>query len=233
MIVGTMTALALAVAAFVGGHFLFAGTPLRKTFCDMVGGEARFRLVFSLFSAVTLIWLVLAYRGAPFHPLWADTALMRMVPVLVLPFATILLVAGLTTPNSTAVGGERAAELPDPVPGIMRVTRHPFLWGVALWALAHLAANGDLASVLLFGGMAVLAVGGMPSIDAKAQGRMGAAWGPIAMGSSIVPFAAILSGRAKFDFAGIGWARVAGGVALYVVLLLAHPWITGKPVFIH
>jgi len=231
MLLGTMTGLVLAVAAFVGGHFLFAGTPLRKAVADMVGGEARFRLVFSLYSAVTLIWTVLAYRSAPFQPLWADLKLLRAIPVLVLPFACILLVAGLSTPNSTAVGGERAAELPDPVPGIMRVTRHPFLWGVALWALGHLAANGDLAGALLFGGLAVLALGGMPSIDAKAQRRMGAAWGPIAMGSSALPFAAILSGRAKFDFAGIGWARVAGGIALYVALLLAHPWIAGKPAF--
>jgi uncharacterized membrane protein len=62
---------------------------------------------------------------------------------------------------------------------------------------------------------------------------MGAAWGPIAMGSSVLPFGAIISGRAKFDFAGIGWARIAGGIALYVVLLLAHPWIAGKSVFLY
>lgn len=232
MILGAMTGLVLALLAFVGGHFLFAGTPLRKAIADLVGGEARFRLVFSLFSAVTLIWVVMAYGQAPYRPLWNDTALLRLIPVLVLPFACILLVAGLTTPNSTAVGGERAADLPNPVPGIMRITRHPFLWGVALWALAHLAANGDLASVLLFGGMAGLALGGMPSIDAKAQRRLGAAWGPIAMGSSVLPFGAIVSGRAKFDFQGIGWARIAGGIALYVALLLAHPFIAGKPVFL-
>jgi uncharacterized membrane protein len=232
MILGTMTALTLALLAFVGGHFLLAGTRLRGLIAAMVGGEARFRLVFSLYSAVTMIWSVMAYSRAPFQPLWADLAFLRLFPVLVLPFACIFLVAGLSTPNATAVGGERAGELPDPVPGIMRVTRHPFLWGVALWALAHIPANGDLASVLLFGGMAVLAVGGMPSIDAKAQRRLGAAWGPIAMGSSILPFAAILAGRARFDFPGIGWARIMGGVALYVALLLAHPFMTGKPVFL-
>lgn len=231
MFLGSMTGLALALLAFVGGHFLFAGTPLRKGLVDMVGGEGRFRLVFSLFSAVTLIWVVLAYGRAPNQPLWADVGALRAIPVLVLPLACILLVAGLSTPNSTAVGGERAAELPDPVPGIMKITRHPFLWGVALWAVSHLAANGDLASVLLFGGMGALALGGMASIDAKAQRRMGSAWGPIAMRSSAIPFAAILSGRAKFDFAGIGWARVAGGLALYAALLLAHRWIAGKPVF--
>lgn len=35
--------------------------------------------------------------------------------------------------------------------GIVRITRHPFLWGVALWALVHFIVNGDLASVILSG----------------------------------------------------------------------------------
>lgn len=228
MIIGSTTALVLAVLAFVGGHFLLAGTPLRQVFVDMVGGEGRFRGVFSLYSAVTLIWVALAYGRAPYQPLWPDAAWLRLIPIVVLPFASILLIAGLSTPSPTAVGGERAAELPDPVPGIMKVTRHPFLWGVALWAVSHLLANGDTASLLLFGGMAVLALGGMASIDAKAARRMGPAWGPIVMRSSVIPFAAIAAGRAKLAFAEIGWARIAGGIALYLALLLAHPWIAGR-----
>ena len=228
--IGSLTGLFLALLAFVGGHFLFAGTPLRATMVDLVGGEGRFRGVFSLFSAVTLIWVILAYGAAPYHPLWPDARALRVIAVLLLPLSTILIVCGLSTPNATAVGGERVAEMPDPVPGIMKVTRHPFLWGVALWAVAHIPANGDAASVMLFAGMAILAFGGMKSIDAKAQRKLGSAWGPIAMRSSVVPFGAIVSGRNKVSWGEIGWTRLAGGVALYVVLLLAHPWITGKPV---
>lgn len=229
--VGGMTGLTLAVLAFVGGHILFAGTPLRATLVDLVGGEQRFRGVFSLYSAVTLIWVILAYAAAPYYPVWPDWRWTRYVPLVAMPFACILTVAGLTTPNVTAVAGERAAELPDPVPGIMKITRHPFLWGVALWALSHAVANGDQASLMLFGGMAVLALGGMPSLDAKTARRLGAAWGPIAMRSSIIPFAAILSGRTTLGVGEIGWARIAGGVALYCAFLLAHPWLAGKPIF--
>lgn len=228
--IGSLTGLFLALLAFVGGHFLFAGTPLRATMVDLVGGEARFRGVFSLFSAVTLIWVILAYGRAPLEPLWPDVPALRLVAILLMPIATILVVCGLSTPNATAVGGERAADMPDPVPGIMKVTRHPFLWGVTIWALAHLPANGDKASVMLFVAMAILAIGGMKSIDAKSQRRLGAAWGPIAMRSSLLPFGAIASGRAKLSLAEIGWMRIAGGVALYLLLLLAHPWIAGKPV---
>jgi uncharacterized membrane protein len=229
--VGSMTGMVLAVLAFVGGHILFAGTPLRATLVDLVGGEARFRGVFSLFSAVTLIWVILAYAAAPFYPVWPDARWTRWLPIIAMPFACILLVSGLSTPNVTAVAGERAADLPDPVPGIMKLTRHPFLWGVALWAVSHAIANGDMASLTLFGGMAVLAVGGMPSLDAKTARRLGAAWGPIAMRSSLVPFVAIISGRTSLRIGDIGWGRITAGIALYVLLAFAHPWITGKPAF--
>lgn len=228
---GSLSTLSLAVLAFVGGHILFAGTPLRTMLIDLVGGEARFRGVFSLYSGVTLLWTILAYAAAPVVPVWSDPLWTRMVPIAVMPIACILLVAGLSTPNPTAIGGERAAEARDPVPGIMKVTRHPFLWGVALWALSHAAANGDAASLTLFGGMAVLALGGMPSLDAKVARRLGAAWGPIAMRSSVVPFLAILRGQAKLRLGEIGWTRLLGGLALYALLILAHPWIAGKPVF--
>ena len=45
--------------------------------------------------------------------------------------------------------------------------------------------------------------------------------------TSVLPFAAILSGRTALDWKGIGWQRLLGGLALYAVLLFAHPWIAG------
>lgn len=228
---GSLATLSLAVCAFVGGHILFAGTPLRALLVELVGGEGRFRGVYSLFSAVTLLWVVTAYAAAPYVPLWPDAHWLRAFPVLTMPFACILIVGGLSTPNPTAVGGDRAAESSTPITGILRVTRHPFLWGVALWAVSHGIANGDAASLTLFGGMAALALGGMASIDAKVARRLGAAWGPIALSSSILPFAAILRGQNRMAWGEIGWQRLLGGLALYALLILVHPWLTGKPVF--
>jgi hypothetical protein len=46
--------------------------------------------------------------------------------------------------------------------------RHPMLTGVAVWALAHLLVNGDLASVVLFGGLGLWAVAEMGLINAAA-----------------------------------------------------------------
>ena len=72
--------------------------------------------------------------------------------------AFVLVVLGLRTPNPTAVGMEGlAARSPE---GIVRVTRHPLLIGIGLWALVHLVANGDVASFLFFGALAVTALAG-------------------------------------------------------------------------
>src|SRR3546814_13276269 len=84
-----------------------------------------------------------------------------------MPLACILLVAGLTSPNPTLVGGERFFDgAPEsPAVGILSVTRHPLLWGTGLWALSHLLANGDLRSGVIMVGIAVLTLGGMHHID--------------------------------------------------------------------
>jgi uncharacterized membrane protein len=63
-----------------------------------------------------------------------------------------------------------------PPEGIVRVTRHSFLIGVGLWAVVHLIANGDVASFIFFGALAVTALAGPVSIDAKRRRALGPAW---------------------------------------------------------
>ena len=101
------------------------------------------------------------------------------------------------------------------------------LWGIGLWAVAHLLANGDQASLLLFGGMAILAFGGMAHIDSRRRASLGSAWGPVELTTSVIPFLAAMQGRKRIDWAGIGLSRVAGGLGLYVALILTHGWATG------
>jgi uncharacterized membrane protein len=101
------------------------------------------------------------------------------------------------------------------------------MWGVALWAAAHIAANGDLASVLLFASLAALALLGTLLIDRKYAARRGADWERFAAATSNLPFAAIASGRQRFVFGEIGWWRVALTLAVYALLLALHPWLFG------
>ena len=80
--------------------------------------------------------------------------------------AFLFAVIGIMTPSPTTVGMESRLD-PETARGMVRITRHPFLWGVGLWAATHLVVNGDLASLILFGTFLVLAIGGTAAIDAK------------------------------------------------------------------
>ena len=129
----------------------------------------------------------------------------------------------------TSIGGENLLDDPHPVRGIATITRHPFLWGVALWGIAHIIANGDVASLILFGGFTVLALGGMAHIDYRRREGEHSGWGPVAMRTSAIPFLAAIEGRTKIDWAGIGVTRPLAGLAVYVVFLAAHGSLFGVP----
>ena len=214
---GTLGNLLSAMATFVIGHFVLASLPVRQALIARLG-ENGFRGLFSVFALATLTWVILAYNSAPFVELWAATAAFNVIPLAIMPFSCIFAVAGVSTRSVTMVGGEHAMNEPDPTPGIMTVTRHPFLWALALWSLSHLVTTGDASSVILFGGIAILTIGGMVHIYHRRAQLAHAAWGPIAMRTSLIPFAAAAAGRTKIDWPGIGVARIAGGIALYAVL---------------
>src|SRR5271157_4126809 len=111
--------------------------------------------------------------------------------------------------------------------GIVRVTRHPFLIGVGLWAVVHLIANGDLASFIFFGSLAVTALAGTVSIDAKRRRALGRAWQSFAAQTSIVPFAAIAAGRTRFKLDEIAAWQWAAAIITYVLFLGGHSHIFG------
>ncbi|MFZ4606675.1 MAG: NnrU family protein [Caulobacter sp.] len=223
-----MTALIAAAVFFVLLHLLVSGTALRGAIVTMIG-EAAFMGLFSLASVAGLVWLGWAYgqargTGPVFWDLGAGA---KHAAVALALLAMLLIVPGLTTPNPTSVKQEGALEKPNAVQGMLRITRHPFLWGVAIWALAHLLANGDLPSVILFGSMLALAVFGTASIDAKRKRALGARWDAFAGQTSGVPFAAILAGKQKLSLGEIGWWRLLLGVVVWAALLFGHPFLFG------
>jgi len=226
-----LLSLVIAGIAFCGSHVLLSSTRLRGALRDQLG-ERGFIAVYSLTSLVVFAWFVAAYATAPTIGLWPRQRWTALVPVSVMPLAAILLVAGYSTRNPTAVGMERSARADDPAPGILSVTRHPVMWAIGLWALSHLIANGDLSSLLFFGALAALALGGTVLIDRKKQLALGSNWPRLAQVTSNLPFAALLAGRTKLRWREIGVLRIAAGLLLYAVLYLAHPIITGLPVVI-
>lgn len=225
-----MLNLIAAAAAFVMIHFLISGTRARDALIGKLG-EGPYLGLFSLGSAAILAWLGFAYGGARNDPanetLWMTGETMRYVQLALMLVALFLVVVGLTTPNPTSVKQEGVLDRPDAVTGILRVTRHPFLWGVAIWGFGHLLVNGDAASVVLFGSMLGLALAGTAGIDAKRRRLQGARWEPFAAQSSNVPFLAIVQGRQSFRLGEMGWWRVLLAVVAWIGLAYGHPYIFG------
>jgi uncharacterized membrane protein len=221
-----VTSIALAALFFVGVHLLVAGTGARDRLVALLG-EQGYQGAFSLLALAGIVWLCVAWAGAPpAVPQWSGVSLRPVVWVLML-IAFAFVAIGLTTRSPTATGGEGSLEGDEPARGILRITRHPFLWGVAIWSACHAAVNPDLPSLVFFGSLLLLAVLGPRSIDAKRRRKHGERWDRFAAVTSNVPFAAIVGGRNRLAVREIGGWRVGLAVVLYVAFLGAHPLLFG------
>ncbi|HSE78424.1 MAG TPA: NnrU family protein [Alphaproteobacteria bacterium] len=223
---GSMWQVAVAAALFVGGHFALSAEPLRSGLRARLGDNG-FRAVYSTIAIASLAWLGVAYGAAPYVELWPQAHWARAVPTLVMPIALLLVVCGISQFNPTVTGqGFRDVD-GDPAPGILKLTRHPVMWGLGLWALSHLPPNGDLASIILFGGLATLALGGTRAIDARRKREDPSGFARIAAVTANLPLAALLSQRQRLRFADIGLWRILIAAIVYVVLFHAHRWVAG------
>lgn len=225
---GSLNELFAATVLFVGGHFVLSSLPVRMALVGKLG-ETRFLVAYSALMLVVFIWMVLAFIDTPAAAVWAPPPSFAWLPAIGMPVALFLIVSGLTTPNPTLAGTRLDDPGRDLTRGIMRVTRHPFLNGVSLWAVLHLLANGETRAVVLFAGMLVLSVGGMWHIDKRREFHYGADWGPVMLTTSAVPFAALLTGRTTMDWTGIGWWRLLATVAVYLAIVAVHGFVIGVP----
>ena len=226
-----MGSLVAASAFFLLIHIGVSATRWRDTLVARMG-EGPYRGAFSLASLVGLFWMGRAYSHAPSIELWGQHLALRPAVFVVVFVAALFVVIGLASPSPTSIrmeGGLKEGAVA--VRGITRITRHPFLWGVALWALAHLAINGDLASLILFGSLLLLALFGTTLIDDKRRRRFGSRWQQFAASTSNVPFAAIAAGRNQLAPAlgEIGLLRAAIAVIVYVLLFVLHGPVIGAP----
>ena len=225
-----MANLLTAALFFVLLHLLVAGTRLRGAIVGRIG-EGPYMGLFSLASVAGLTWLGFAFaysRAEPWNTAyWTVAPATRHIQIVLQLVAMLLIVPGLTTPNPTSVRQEGALDRPDVVKGMLRITRHPFLWGVAIWAAGHLLVNGERASIVLFGAILLLAVFGTSSIDAKRKRALGATWDGFAAQTSNVPFGAILAGRQKLNVGEIGWWRLVLAVGVWAALAWGHPYLFG------
>ncbi|WP_298290885.1 NnrU family protein [Novosphingobium sp.] len=151
--------LLVATSSFVVSHFVMSGA-LRSALMARLG-EQMFMLVYSFVSLGTLAWTIVAFdRAEPGPGLWEGT---HPLPWLLASVLTIAALAFLlpSFARNPALPGKNAAGLGTVIPGgVFKITRHPMMWGIALWALGHAIAAPTGRSIVLMTGMIVLALVG-------------------------------------------------------------------------
>ena len=214
-----MTSLLAATAIFLLTHFV-PSTPLRPVLVKALG-EWPYRGLYSAVALAALAWMVSAYAGAPREPLWTG---LRYLPAAVMPFAFVLIACGYWR-NPTMVGADQLLKSEDPARGMIRITRHPIMWGIMLWAGAHVLARGDLGSLVFFGGFLLLA--GLGTILMDSRKKSNPDWARFAAVTSNIPFAAIAQGRNRIAWGEIGWLRPVIGLLVCAAFFAAHSWLFG------
>ena len=216
----------LASVAFAASHLGLSSAPLRDRLVASLG-EKGFQILYGLVALLTLGTLIAAYIQASHHVyLWPPSPGLRHLPLLVMPLAFLLIAGGVLIPNPSATGMTGALDRPEPARGVLRITRHPVMWGVGLWAAIHIVANGDLASLLFFGGFLLTALGGAWHLDRRMAATEGARWQHFTAVTSFVPFAALLAGRQRWAWGELG-RPVAWGLGVFVLLLFLHVHLFG------
>jgi uncharacterized membrane protein len=210
-----MTMLVAATVAFLATHFV-TSTPLRPALVSAMG-EWPYRGLYSLVAFVTLGWMIWAYVVAPHELLWSG---FRQIAYIVMPLAFVLIACGYWR-NPTMVGADKLLKSDDPARGVIRITRHPIMWGVMLWAAAHMLARGDLKSLVFFGAFVALAAVGTLAMDRRK--RSNPDWPRFAAVTSHIPFVALAQGRNRLVWREIGWLRPAIGLAAFFAVLTFHP----------
>jgi uncharacterized membrane protein len=130
-----MTLIVLGLALWVAAHLFKRLAPARRAALGNLG-----KGLVALGVVGGLVLMVLGYRGAEHVDLWYPPAFLTHVNNLLMVLAVYLFVAS------------------DLKTRITRPIRHPQLTAVKTWSVAHLLVNGDLASVVLFGGLLAWAV---------------------------------------------------------------------------
>jgi uncharacterized membrane protein len=213
-----MLTLTIALAAFVGTHFLMSH-PLRAPMVARLGAGA-FQGVYTLVSLGTFGWGVYAFREAPIGaPLWTASDGLNILATAIMFVASVLLAGSFVgNPALPQPGADKLAM--QPPSGVFAITRHPMMWSFALWSLAHVLVSPRPAVLILSGFIAFLALGGAAGQDIKKAKLMGDSWRSWTSKTAFMPYAR--------GWAWPGRTALVGGTVLWLLATWAHP-IAGAP----
>ena len=190
-----LSVLVLGLAIFIANHLFVTMRGARAAAIARLGLNA-YRGLFSLVSLVgiaLIVWGFVAYRAHGWIDVWHPPRMMKHITEALMLPAVILVVASY-------IRGR-----------IYAMLKHPMLAGVKLWAFAHLLANGDLGSIILFGSVLAWAVFDRISLKRRADA-----------GAPPIPVDGV-----RNDVIAV----VVGVVAYLALGGLFHPYVIGVPVF--
>jgi len=189
-----LAVMVLGLVVFFGVHLVTTQRGFRARLIASYG-EAGYKIGYSVLSAIGLVLIVWGfghYRATGWIDVWHPPTAMRHIALLLMLFAVIMVVASY-------IRGR-----------IYTTLKHPMLAGVKLWAVAHLLANGDLGSIILFGSFLAWAV--VDRISLKTRSDSGAPPIPV--------------GGVRNDVIAV----VVGLVVYAGLVLVFHPYVIGVPV---
>ena len=215
---GDIIALIAANAAFVGSHFAMSH-PLRAPMVKALG-EKGFSLAYTGVSFATLAWVYFAFIAAPAADL-PGSGEAGWIIATILTWPAMVLLAGSFIGNPALPTPQAEAQTRAEPRGALRVTRHPMMWGIGLWAISHLVLFWSTRTMVTALAMGILALVGARLQDAKKEALMGAAWAEWESKTSYWPrWGRLLS---------VGAVPLLAGTALWLAGSWLHLWRAGIP----
>ena len=213
--------LTLASAVFVGTHFLMSH-PLRSPMVSALG-ERGFAGVYSLISLLTFGWMIWAYPAATAvapQPYWDAGRWGYVFATLLMWLGSVLFVGSLRRNPALPRPGKVIERIDEPN-GVYSITRHPMMWGFALWAVTHAIVNPTAASLVLTSAIAFLALVGAALQDGKKDRLMGQVWSDYRSKTSFIPYGRGLKSADGF--------ALLFGTLLWLGATWAHGALGGMP----
>ena len=178
-----MTLLILGLILWTGAHYFKRLAPAVR---EPMGDKGKGMVAVAVLASLLL--MILGYRGAEFIHVWSP-------PAWTVHLNNLMMLIAVFVYGMSMTKGRLRGRL-----------RHPQLTAVKIWAAAHLLVNGDLASIILFGGLLAWAVGSVILIN-----RAG-------------PWVRPAPGEAKKDI-----LLVVITLVLFAVMTAIHLWLGVRP----
>ncbi|NCP14348.1 MAG: MFS transporter [Sphingomonadales bacterium] len=204
--------------AFVGTHFAMSH-PLRAPLVKALGAGG-FQIAYIVVSFATLAWVYFAFLAAPPADL-PGSGTIGWIAATIITLPAMILLAGSFIGNPALPTPMAEAQARAEPAGVFKVTRHPMMWGIGLWAVSHMVLFWSTRTMVTALAMGILALVGARLQDAKKETLMGDAWAMWERKTSYWPrWGALLR---------VGAVPLIAGTALWLAGSWLHLWRAGIP----